>query len=164
MSVAIFNDKDVLTVDNSTLDMLKARALASPTKRFRLCCHRNNQDPIQEMIIVLHRSALMTPHRHPQHKSESYHLIEGEMEVFIFDDKGQVSQRIPMSDSGQDAFMYRLSAPLWHLPIARSEWVVYHECYVGPFDKDIDVEYAPWAPSEDKPDELQEYYRTITGQ
>ena len=42
------------------------------------------------MIIVAHSSTLLAPHQHPENKPESYHVLEGELQVNIFDDEGKL--------------------------------------------------------------------------
>ncbi|NTV15390.1 MAG: WbuC family cupin fold metalloprotein [Desulfobulbaceae bacterium] len=142
----LFNREDVFVVTPAWVADLKDRALASSRKRARVCLHRTTDHPTQEMVIVFHHESYMPPHRHPQGKSESYHLVEGALRVFIFDDEGRVL-RAPTLEAGK-SFLYRLSAPFWHMPVPLSEWVVYHEVYTGPFGKTADVEFAPWAPPE----------------
>lgn len=153
MTEALFNTEDVIEVNDVTLSDLKDRAAAAPRGRFRLCLHHGPADPVQEMVIACGSGTYFRPHRHPAGKSESYHIIEGEMTVYLFDDNGQVVRRIRMGDklSGK-TFYYRLSAPLWHLPLATSNSLVYGETYCGPFLKDGDVEYASWSPTENSPD------------
>ena len=155
---SIYSNEDILEVTPAIVDDLKRRALASPRKRFRLCMHHTNEHPTQEMLIVFHKDTFMPPHRHPQGKSESYHVVEGSMTVYVFDDDGNVVRSIEMGEAGgQKAFLYRLSSNAWHMPVITSEWLVYHETYSGPFEKDYDVEFPPWAPQEDDKEQVKDF-------
>ncbi|MBI4676446.1 MAG: WbuC family cupin fold metalloprotein [Elusimicrobia bacterium] len=149
MIEAVFNKRDVCVVGRRTMDDIMALAEASPRKRARLCMHRGQQDHVHEMVIALVGGSYVQPHRHPQPKAESYHVVRGEMDVFFFDDAGALARYVEMGDpaSGKP-FLYRLSSSLWHMPLARSKSVIYHEVYEGPFVKDVDVAYASWAPPE----------------
>ena len=149
MAEAIFNTESVIEVDSRTLSTLKDRARLAPRGRFRLCLHQSPADSVQEMIIVCQRRTYFRPHRQLLGKSKSYHVIEGQMTVYLFDEDGQVVRRIRMGnrESGK-TFCYRLSDPMWHLPVATSEVLVYSEISCGPFLKDNDVAYAPWSPKE----------------
>jgi glucose-6-phosphate isomerase len=144
----LYPKSDVETVQLSVVDMLKKIAMEHPLKRARLCLHKDASHPTHEMIIVAHQSTYMRPHRHPIGKSESYHIIEGEMEVRIFHPDGTINQVIRMSNSPGAVFMYRVTNNWWHQPIPLTEWVSYHETYTGPFEKEKDVEYASWAVEE----------------
>jgi len=159
---AEFNTKDIIEVNQKTIEHLIKCAVESPRKRYRLCLHHSPDLLVNEMVIVGNRDTYIHPHRHPKGKDESYYVIQGEMTVFIFDDSGKVVQRIEMGehDSGK-TFLYRLSSNLWHLPIPLTEWVVYHEVFTGPFQKERDVEYASWAPSETDPVAVVEYMKKL---
>ena len=149
MTEVIYNTHDILEVTSEMLDELKRKALASPRKRSRLCLHHSNAHQTQEMLIVFHEDTYMAPHRHPKEKSESYHVVEGTMTVYFFDDEGKVIRSIEMGEAGSGkAFLYRIACTAWHMPVPTSEWLVYHETYSGPFEKDYDVEFPPWAPKE----------------
>lgn len=111
---------------------LKYEAMASPKSRSRIIL-----EPGFDMVICLHRDSYVRMHRHPRY--EAYHVIEGELAV---------------TDESGTRRTYRPSDPVciqpmtWHRPEALTEFVIYREFYCGPFDKPIDVEYAPWAKEE----------------
>lgn len=155
MAEALFNTKDVIEVTAEDVAHLKARAMSAPRQRFRLCLHQRPEDGVQEMVIVCGAGTYFRPHRHPHGRSESCHIIEGTMTVYVFDDHGRVERRIEMGDANSgNTFFYRLCAQSWHLPLPTSETLVYHETYQGPFAPD-EVEYAPWSPEEDDPSLMQ---------
>lgn len=158
MNEAIFNVEDILEISPELVEELKIKAEKSPRKRFRLCMHHSLADQTQEMLIVFRQGTFMPPHRHPQGKSESYHLVEGSMTVYFFDDNGTVIRSIPMEAYGNDKpFLYRLSASYWHMPLITSDWLVYHETYTGPFAKDSDVQFPEWAPDEMDSEAIQKF-------
>ena len=97
------------------------------------------------MIIVAHKDSYVRPHKHSPERSESYHVIEGELEVTVYDDKGRVQQLFWLNEKVP---FYRLRGGFYHEPRPVSEWVIYHEVFTGPFDKDKDVIYADWAKAE----------------
>lgn len=144
----LYAKEDVEIVQWDVIRNLKQIAKEHYLKRSRLCLHHDLNAPTHEMIIVAHRSTYIRPHRHPKCKSESYHVIEGEMDVNIFKEDGRLERVVQLSSGGTGAFMYRVTNGWWHQPVPRTEWVVYHETYSGPFEKKIDVEYASWAPEE----------------
>ncbi len=152
-------------VTNECVKELKLRASASPRKRFRLCLHHKNEHRTHEMVNVFYKDTFMPPHRHPQGKSESYHIIEGTMTVYFFDNNGKLIRLIEMEKAGgQKAFLYRLSSNEWHMPVATSEWLVYHETYSGPFNKDYDVEFSVWAPREEDKVGVKQFLAALQGE
>ena len=99
------------------------------------------------MIIVLSNQTYIRPHKHIN-KTESFHIIEGLIDVVIFDETGNIVEVVHMGDllSGHN-FFYRLSDDYYHTPIIRSDFAVFHETINGPFDRTDTIE-APWAPDE----------------
>ena len=97
------------------------------------------------MIIVFHKDTIITPHRHPLGRSESYHLIEGAMNVYFFDDEGNTKNAIRLEEQSKNKnFYYRLSSHTWHLPVPTTEFMIYHETITGPFLSEEDIEYPVW--------------------
>lgn len=138
----LMNEHGVFVLDAAVVDSLKQAARMSPLRRARICLHSGLESPVQEMIIALCSDSVVEPHRHPIHKPESYHLVDGAMDVNIFDVAGRRIQEIQLREDG--ARMYRIRGNVWHQPLAVSECVVYHEVYTGPFSKEADVYYKDW--------------------
>ena len=132
----------VFVLTNELLAELKEEARNSPLRRARICLHSDLHDKVQEMIIALCSDSTVEPHQHPEEKPESYHLIEGEMSVNIFNPEGSLLRVIKLHDQGPR--FYRISGRVWHQPIATTDIAVYHEVYTGPFLKERDVIYARW--------------------
>ena len=157
----VFNEKEIIEVNTKTVDELKESCPRTVRNRFRLCLHHDVNDIVHEMVIVFSLDTFIPPHRHGG-KSESYHMIEGEMDVFFFDNEGAVSERIGMGSYESDkTFLYRLSGNIWHMPVPRSKTVVFKETFCGPFRKSQDVEYAPWAPGENDDEAILAFLKKI---
>lgn len=135
------------TASRSDIDLFKRLASHNPRKRVRLCAHGGADDRLHEMLIVHERGAYVRPHKHPG-KTESVHIIEGLVDVIVFDDEGRIENVIRLGDyaSGR-IFYYRMEMPVFHTLIIRSEVLVFHETTNGPFDRS-DTVFAPWAPED----------------
>lgn len=155
MKVSVFYSTDAATeLDPTWLEKLKRHAYEADQKRARLCLHHTPDDPLHEMIIVFHRDTVIRPHRH-HGKSESFHMIFGELDVVLFDDDGSPTRRIRMGDATTGRTMiYRLSRPIWHSVIIRSEYAAIHEVTNGPFRVE-ENDFAAWAP--ENPDALRAF-------
>lgn len=142
-----YTDEPVTKVNRDDIAYLKQLADQNARRRSRLCAHPDASDRLHEMLIVHPRDAYVRPHKHVG-KSESFHLIEGLVDVVIFDDAGKVAELIRMGDyaSGRQ-FYYRLAVPAYHTLLIRSEILVFHETTNGPFQPS-DTVFAPWAPEE----------------
>jgi len=142
----LISNAAIRTVFPEDISALKERAIGSPLQRDRICLHNSVEDAIQEMVIAFTSKSYVQPHRHPS-QTESFHIIEGECVVVLFDDSGAVLKSIPMSPiTGSHACLYRLSSSIWHTVLPLSPFVVLHEVVKGPFSK-TSAEFAPWAPS-----------------
>src|SRR3954471_24654872 len=87
---------------------LKETARCSQRKRARICAHKSNDDNLHEMLIAIAAESYIRPHRHFG-KSESFHIVEGEVDVAIFDDTGALIDVIELGAPGSGrAFFYRL--------------------------------------------------------
>lgn len=165
---AEFNSEPIRPVGSVDIEHLKTMALKSPRNRYRLCLHHDHAHLTQEMIICLKGFNYFPPHRHPGNRSESYHMIEGLMDIYLFDGMGNLTDTVKLAAPGTDGggsrfLMYRLSAPIYHLTVPRSEWTIYHEVLTGPWSKDAAVCYAPFAPSEHEVDAAKNFVSRVTG-
>jgi cupin fold WbuC family metalloprotein len=155
MKISIFYNADpVAEVDAAWYEKLKVHAYEADRKRARLCLHHSPDDPLHEMVIVFHRDTVIQPHRH-RTKTESYHMVFGELDVVFFDEAGKPTRLLSMGAAGSGKTqIYRLSQPIWHSVIIRSEYACIHEVTNGPF-REEENDFAPWAPED--PDALRAF-------
>ena len=83
---ATFND-GIVFIGQRDRDQLVVQARSNMIGRARICTHTSDKSPVQEMVIAFTRETYVHPHRHIE-KSESFHVIEGELAVVFFDDSG----------------------------------------------------------------------------
>jgi cupin fold WbuC family metalloprotein len=154
-------DEEIVKVSCLDVEFLKRQALATPRGRVRLCAHKENGDPVHEMVIVLTRSTYIRPHKHVG-KTESFHVIDGVADVVVLDDAGNITEVIPLGDyaSGRQ-FYYRLSRPTYHTLLIGSDILVIHETTNGPFQKG-DAMLAPWAPHENDRAASERFIRQLS--
>ena len=144
---AIFNQKEIFHTNREELQELKKESLKLKDKSVRICLHNSPDDDLHEMLIVHKKDDYVKPHKH-LNKSESFHIVEGEMDVFIFNDSGEITQKIGMGDynSGKP-FCYRLSSFKYHTVLPKTKFVVFHEVTNGPFRREETI-WGDWAPNE----------------
>jgi cupin fold WbuC family metalloprotein len=146
-SEVYFNRNDLEVVGEDWIGFLKDRARQSPLRRSRLCLHRGHDDPVQQMIIVMCQDVLFRPHRHLA-KSESFHMIEGLLDLILFDMDGNPEQAVHMGPIGSGLnFCHRLNISQFHAVLPLTDFVVMHEITAGPWIKE-EAEFAPWAPEQ----------------
>jgi len=141
----LYPNQSFVSLKAADLSWLKAEALKNQRKRIRLCTHQNIDDKIHEMFIVHGRDAYVRPHRH-LNKTESFYLMEGEADAIFFNEEGKVIRRLPMGVLGSGKqFYYRLSEPVFHTLLIKSEVICFFEVTSGPFVSK-DTEFPSWAP------------------
>jgi cupin fold WbuC family metalloprotein len=142
----VFHNRDRLAaIGEDWITLLKDRAQRSPLRRARLCLHHSSEDLLQQMLIVMCRDVLFPPHRH-RAKVESFHMIEGLLDIVLFDEEGHAQSIVHMGPFGsKSVFCHRLNIAQYHSVIPRSDFVVMHEITTGPWIEG-EAEFAPWAP------------------
>jgi len=151
-----YSDGGFLAVADHHIEFLKAAAWASPLKRARLCFHSSPSDAQQEMLIVMHQSSYVRPHRHLS-RVETFAMVEGSCDALTFDYTGVLDTIVAMTaPKSGGAFFYRMPKCVYNSLISRAEWAVFIETTIGPFDPESS-EAAPWAPVESDPEQGHEF-------
>jgi cupin fold WbuC family metalloprotein len=146
VSTIYFPPTEIVELEAPALDALKQAARESPTRRARYCLHNGADSRAHDMVIAFADGGYVRPHRHAR-KTESFHAIEGEFDVVIFEEGGRPCRRIRMGPLGSGrSLIYRLPPGLWHTVVPRSDMVLLHEVTEGPFAPS-ESEFAPWAPA-----------------
>ena len=85
-----FDLNPVKIVKGKDLNYLIKKAQKTKRKRYRFCLHEDTKHLTQEMIICLNGFTYIRPHRHLKKRSESYHMIKGSMDVYLFKKNGKI--------------------------------------------------------------------------
>lgn len=141
-------DEQVCTVGREEIKLLKLKAGQTAGLRCRICTHNGPEASLHEMMITLKKESYIRPHRHLG-KVESFHLIDGTVDIVFFDEAGRIVKVCRMGNyQSGDSFYYRIEEPLYHTLLIRSDFLVFHETTNGPFLAE-DTEFPAWAPEAD---------------
>ena len=141
-SIGYFAKGDVARLDEATVEEIK-RIAWETGENVRLSLHQSPDADFHEMIIYQHRDKYYQPKKHVT-KAKSFHMIEGEMAVFVFDDDGTVTDACILD--GRQTIIYRVAANIFHTDVPLTDFVIHHESTLGPFMGDKDRVFADWAP------------------
>lgn len=156
----LYTSEDITVVNARDIQFLKDAASHTQRKRIRLCAHRDQGNPLHEMLIVLARGSYIRPHIHKE-KTESFHIVEGKLRVVVFTDDGELAGFINMGPlSSGEVFYYRLSNSSFHTVIPISDFVVFHETTNGPFRSE-DTIFPAWAPPEGDREKIEVYLAEV---
>ena len=146
----------IVKISQKEIAYLKQRAHANRSNKFRVCTHGHVENDLHEMFIVHTKDVYVRPHKH-LNKPESFHIIEGAVDIVIFDDQGSICDVIEMGEPTSDKiFYYRLTGPWFHTLIIHSDDLVFHETTKGPFKME-DTIFAEWSPGVDDSDGIKKY-------
>jgi cupin fold WbuC family metalloprotein len=152
---------DIVSFGTEEVLFLKIAAAQNKRNRARICAHKSNHDPMHEMLIAIGSRSYIQPHKHFQ-KTESFHIIEGLVDVVTLNEEGRILEVIGLGDfnSGLPYFC-RISAAEFHTLKIRSEILIMHEVTTGPFDKKLTIP-GDFAPADTDFEEVDEYVGKLT--
>jgi 8-oxo-dGTP diphosphatase len=114
--------------------MLKELAHYRGLPVVRVCLHRDDAEPIHEMLMAHTRPQVVGPLK--QNKSSlSYHMLAGEAEISLHDDGGAILSTVRLdSDDASAARFARLQASTFRTFRTLSPYAVFLEVAGGPFE------------------------------
>ncbi|MCF6440349.1 WbuC family cupin fold metalloprotein [Pseudoalteromonas luteoviolacea] len=159
-------DEPIIQLSSQHLCELKQLAKNSEIGRFRFCLHKDHEAAIQEMIICLYGDNYFAPHRHPEGVIESYHMIEGAMDVYTFNDEGSVIgcsalSALSHSSTEENSFFHKVTTPIYHTVVPRTEYVLYHEVLSGPWLPEHTSQVAPFAPDSSDDQAIKKFVENL---
>lgn len=142
-----YSNEEIPRIRIDDIQNIKEESSNTELKRARICTHRDTIDKLHEMFIVLSNGTYIRPHKH-LNEAESMHIIEGVVDIILFDEKGNITEVIKMGDySSGKIFYYRIDKPIYHAQIIHSDYLIVHEVTTGPFNKE-ETMYASWSPDD----------------
>ena len=153
----------IVKISPEDIEFIKQIANVVARRRARICAHQSNDQPLHEMMIAICSDSYIHPHRHLG-KSESFHIVEGQVDVIVLDDEGGIREVVQLGDplSGKN-FYYRLSNAYYHTLIIHSDVLVVHEVTNGPFVAE-ETQLAPFAPDETNAEASKNYMQQLKKQ
>lgn len=158
-SIAYFCQNRPVCVNTELVSQLKEISKKlNGVKNIRVCLHENPAAKFHDMIVLEHKDKYYRPHKHLK-KGESFHIIEGQMGIFTFDDVGVIIDRCLLKLGG--SLIYRVEANMYHAVLPLSNFVIYHEAKLGPFTGKEDSIYASWTPDGNNSKEVFQYVSSL---
>lgn len=146
-------------VTAAEIGMLKIMAGRDAAGNARICLHATAQSIFHDMIILeTNGGRYYRPHKH-SHKEETCHILEGCLDVVLFEDDGRIQHRWRL-ERGR-AFVARIGADTWHTILPVTPYCIYHESKPGPFVPDADALYPAWAPDGEDKEMAERYLRQL---
>jgi cupin fold WbuC family metalloprotein len=120
-----------MLINRELLDKVSAAAKRSERLRMNYNFHDSLAAPSQRLLNALEPGTVMPVHRH-RHTSETYILIRGAIKMMFYNDSGEVTESVILSDKN-DNFGYNIPVGQWHtLEVLESDTVIF-ETKDGPY-------------------------------
>lgn len=144
----LYEKNSLKTLSKKDINYLAKKALKNKEKIIRLCIHKSKQDKLHQMFIIHPRNYFVRPHRH--NKEEAMFILNGEVDVIIFNISGKIKKIINMGNinSGK-VFYYQLPKNTFHTLIIKSKTLTFYEITKGPFNKK-NMSFPKWFKSNNK--------------
>ncbi len=144
-------------IDNQLLSNLRQEAVTSPRKRTHHLLHLTANDPVQRMVIALHKDTYIRPHIHRQeNKWELLALLDGEVLVCLFDKQGNLTEKHLMSQQTQTLAL-EISANQFHNLICLSPNAQIIEVKEGPYTPFSPEDFASWSPPDKNVEKIRSF-------
>ncbi|MBR2195071.1 MAG: WbuC family cupin fold metalloprotein [Salinivirgaceae bacterium] len=120
-----------MLINRELLDKVSAAAKRSERLRMNYNFHDSLAAPSQRLLNALEPGTVMPVHRH-RHTSETYILIRGAIKMMFYNDSGDVTESVILSDKN-DNFGYNIPVGQWHsLEVLEPDTVIF-ETKDGPY-------------------------------
>jgi len=141
------SDEPIGKFGQAEIGFLRDVLSQSSRRRARVCMHKNGEDRFHEMFITFSKGSYLAASKHLG-KDESVDVIEGQADVVVFDDDGEITDVISVGDPSTGLpFYFRTPRERYHAWVVRSDVFTVHETTEGPFRRQ-DTVLAPWSPED----------------
>jgi cupin fold WbuC family metalloprotein len=137
------------TVTAEMIAELLNRAATAPRRRVNLNLHTEPSDPINRFLNAGVLGSYVQPHRHRVGKWELLNVLCGRLDVVIFSPEGKLRERFALDT--KTTSLIEIPGGEWHGFIFCEPGCVVLEVKPGPYDPQLDKEFAEWAPPENDP-------------
>ena len=136
-------------VNSEMIAGLLTQAAGASRKRMNLNLHAEPGDPINRFVNAGLHGSYVRPHRHRKGKWELLNVLQGRLDVVIFSPDGEVKNRVTLGPTGQS--LIEICGGEWHAVVFGAPAAVVLEVKPGPYEPELDKEFAKWAPVDGDP-------------
>lgn len=146
-------------ITEELLNETTLKAKASDRLRMNHNLHTSIDASVHRLLNALEPGTYIVPHRHLD-KEETYLILRGSLLAFLFDDNGNVTDKVLLSQASGN---YGLEIPpgTWHTIIALESGTMIFEVKSGPYTPLQPEEIAGWAPTPSDTEKIAAYMKSI---
>ena len=128
-SPALFFKEKIPNINNKVIKKLKNFSKQNQNLNVRICLHRSKKVKMHNMIVLLNKKNKSTIHSHHD-TDEVYQIIQGKMQVNVFNKKGKKIRTFTMSQKNN--FLLRINAGIIHQTKPLTDKVIFCENRLRP--------------------------------
>lgn len=148
-------------ITEELLNSVTQQAQSSERLRMNYNFHESMDAPLHRMLNALEPNTYLPPHRHSNpDKEEVYLVLRGSLYAFMFDNEGNVIDKI-LLDPSKGKYGIEIPAGVWHSIVVLEPGTVIYEVKLGPFVALAPENLAPWAPSPSDAAACQSYIKQL---
>lgn len=148
-------------INKQLLDEICQEALQSSRLRMNHNFHEHLDDLINRLINAMQPNTYLRPHRHQNpDKQEIFLLLRGSAMLFIFDNDGNVTQKLRLDPKTED-YGAEIAPGVWHTLFVIEPDTVVYEIKQGPFAPLAAENFAPWSPPVEDETEVAVYLKKL---
>lgn len=133
------------------LRALTEKARASERLRTNLNIHETPEAEVQRLFLAFEPETYIRPHRHPEaHKWELFIVLQGELELLIFNDAGEIVERTILSPDATR--VVEIPPGTWHSYVCRESGTIALEVKQGGYLPTKEHDFLPMSPAENTPE------------
>ncbi len=122
-------------------------AQQSDRLRTNLNIHESPEADVQRLFLAFEPGTYIRPHRHPQaHKWELFIVLEGELDLLLFDDSGAIEQRITLSR--KTTRVVEVPSNTWHSYVSKKSGSIALEIKQGAYLPSPEEDFLSMSPAE----------------
>ena len=122
-------------------------AKSNARRRAHLNVHQTLDANVQKLFIATEPDTYMRPHKHPElHKWEFLTVLQGMLDLLVFDDAGRVIQRTRLSPDATRSV--EISPDTFHCYVCMQPNTVVLEIKEGAYIPSAESDFGPWSPPE----------------
>lgn len=141
---------------NENLQALTSKAQNSDRLRTNLNIHETTDAAVQRLFLAFEPGTYIRPHRHCEaHKWELFIVLQGELDLLIFDDAGKIVERTTLAPSATS--VVEIPPGTWHSYISRESGTVALEIKQGGYLPTREDDFLPGSPAENTPEAVTYY-------
>jgi len=134
-------------ITKEVLTKLSNDANESDRKRANINLHDSLDASVQKLFISTNPETYIRPHRHSQpHKWELFTVLDGEMDLLIFDHSGNILQRIELSKNAVRSV--EIPPNTWHSYVCKKPGTLALEIKEGAYIPNLEEDLYPFSPPE----------------